>query len=52
MKAKRLLMALLFAVLVSGLFTFWMSRRPGQVDSCRDAKEATVCCLRQGAGRG
>jgi pilus assembly protein CpaB len=27
MKAKRLLMALLFAVLVSGLFTFWLSRR-------------------------
>ena len=27
MKAKRLLIALLFAVLVSGLFTFWLSRR-------------------------
>jgi pilus assembly protein CpaB len=27
MKAKRLLTALLFAVLVSGLFTFWLSRR-------------------------
>jgi pilus assembly protein CpaB len=27
MKAKRLLMALLFALLVSGLFTFWLSRR-------------------------
>ena len=27
MKAKRLLMALLLAVLVSGLFTFWLSRR-------------------------
>jgi pilus assembly protein CpaB len=27
MKAKRLLTALLFAVLVSGVFTFWLSRR-------------------------
>jgi pilus assembly protein CpaB len=27
MKAKRLLTALLFALLVSGLFTFWLSRR-------------------------
>jgi pilus assembly protein CpaB len=27
MKAKRLLTALLFAVMVSGLFTFWLSRR-------------------------
>jgi pilus assembly protein CpaB len=27
MKAKRLLIALLFAVVVSGLFTFWLSRR-------------------------
>jgi pilus assembly protein CpaB len=27
MKAKRLLMALLFAVVVSGLFTLWLSRR-------------------------
>ena len=27
MKAKRLLTALFFAVLISGLFTFWLSRR-------------------------
>ncbi len=27
MKAKRLLMALMIALLVSGLFTFWLSRR-------------------------
>jgi pilus assembly protein CpaB len=27
MKARRLMMALLFALLVSGLFTFWLSRR-------------------------
>ena len=29
MKAKRLMMALLVALLVSGLFTFWLSRRLG-----------------------
>jgi pilus assembly protein CpaB len=30
MKAKRLMMALLVALLVSGLFTFWLSRRLGR----------------------
>src|ERR1700678_736355 len=30
MKAKRLMMALLVALLVSGLFTFWLSRRLGK----------------------
>jgi pilus assembly protein CpaB len=30
MKAKRLMMALLIALLVSGLFTFWLSRRLGK----------------------
>src|ERR1700728_1763176 len=32
MKAKRLLTALLFAVMVSGLFTFWLSRRVAKAD--------------------
>jgi pilus assembly protein CpaB len=31
MKAKRLLLALFFALLVSGLFTFWLSRRLARV---------------------
>src|ERR1700748_2583863 len=30
MKARRLMMALLVALLVSGLFTFWLSRRLGR----------------------
>jgi pilus assembly protein CpaB len=32
MKARRLLLALLFALLVSGLFTFWLSRRVAKAD--------------------
>src|SRR3984957_17676444 len=39
MKAKRLLMALLFAVLVSGLFTFWLSRRLAKVTHVETPKK-------------
>ena len=43
MKAKRLLTALLIALLVSGLFTFWLSRRVAKGGSCDCATEATLC---------
>ena len=43
MKAKRLLTALLLAVLVSGLFTFWLSRRVAARVNVR-AEKAAICC--------
>ena len=41
MNAKRLMMALLAALLISALFTFWLSRRLARVASCCGSTEAT-----------
>ena len=46
MKAKRLLTALLFAVLVSGLFTFWLSRRVAKADVKAPQKELFVAAAK------
>ncbi len=47
MNAKRLTMALLVSLLISGLFTFWLSRRVAKRHSGSSAKAND--CWREGS---
>ena len=52
MNAKRLMMALLAALLISGLSTFWLSRRLAKAAHVAAATEATYGGREPDAGSG
>ena len=47
MNAKRLTMALLVSLLISGLFTFWLSRRVARAAHVAAAAEANVVAAKE-----